>query len=188
MIAAAQPTLESVLERDALLRQKRNATTTGERSSRFQREGQTPHSGLDLHDGPLQELLLLASDLRLFREQLAGVLGEGRDDQRLRGRIDDLNARLVALEGGLRRISNSVHAGVLTSRPARQIGEILTPQRGIHTSHTGISTSRQLTQPEGDATALSASQRIALLSVLGEALNNIREHGDREGQRGIDVC
>ncbi|HTA06462.1 MAG TPA: hypothetical protein VK774_08875, partial [Solirubrobacteraceae bacterium] len=63
--------------------------------------------GFDLHDGPLQELLLLGEDLRMFRGQLTSVLAEGEKERLLRGRLDDLDARLVELERALRRISTA---------------------------------------------------------------------------------
>jgi signal transduction histidine kinase len=175
LLAAARPALEAILERDALLR-----SAAAERAHVETSERRLTRLGFDLHDGPLQELLLLASDLRLFREQLGGVLGTGREEQLLRGRLDDLDARLVALETGLRRISNSVHASLVNSTPLRAAIEDLATG---FASRTGIAPTLAF---EGDAAALSASQRIALLSVLGEALNNIREHSNAQAV-SIDV-
>jgi signal transduction histidine kinase len=126
--------------------------------------------GFDLHDGPLQELLLLSEDLRLFREQLVSVLGVKGRQALLRGRLDDLDARLVALEGGLRRISTSLHASVQIDRPfAQALDELLE----AFASRCRVVPRLSL---DGDAEAISPSQRIALLSVVGEALNNVREH------------
>jgi signal transduction histidine kinase len=126
--------------------------------------------GFDLHDGPLQELLLLGEDLRLFREQLVTVLGAEGRQALLRGRLDDLDARLVALEGGLRRISTSLHASVQIDRPfAQALGELVE----AFASRCSVVPRLSL---DGDAEAISPSQRIALLSVVGEALNNVREH------------
>ncbi len=168
LIGAALPTLEAVLERDALL--SRNAAS--ERALVETSERRLTRLGFDLHDGPLQELLLLGGDLRLFREQLGLVL-EGRGDgELLRGRLDDLDARLVALEGGLRGISTSIHASALINRPfGAAMGDLVE----AFTSRTGI---RPRFTLEGEATVLSPSQRIALVSVVGEALNNVREHSD----------
>jgi len=127
--------------------------------------------GFDLHDGPLQELLLLGEDLRMFRGQLAAVLGEDRQAWLLQGRLDDLDARLAALERGLRSISTAVH----TSAPADgPFGEAVRGMADAFAARTGIAPSLRL---DGDLTLMSPSQRIAVLSVVGEALNNIREHG-----------
>ncbi len=158
--------LATILERETLL--ARNASS--ERALVQASERRLTRLGFDLHDGPLQELLLVGEDLALFREQLAVVLEGRRGKELLGGRLDDLDARLLALERGLRRISTSVHAGVLVSRPfADAFDDLLAPFR----ARTGLAPGITL---EGDLDAISPSQRMALLSVVGEALNNIREH------------
>ncbi|HTZ85044.1 MAG TPA: ATP-binding protein [Solirubrobacteraceae bacterium] len=135
--------------------------------------------GFDLHDGPLQELLLLGEDLRMFRGQLVSVLGDGEQAHLLEGRVDDLDARLVELEAGLRRISRAVHANFLLDRP---FPEAVRELSAGFAARTGITPELRL---EGDPAMMSPSQRIALLSVIGEALNNVREHG--RGVRSVEV-
>jgi signal transduction histidine kinase len=127
--------------------------------------------GFDLHDGPLQELLLLGEDMRMFRDQLASVLGAREEARLLRGRLEDLEARSVALERGLRQISAATGASAPTDRP---FAEALRELVDAFTARTGIVPDVRL---DGAPAGMSASQRIALLSVVGEALNNIREHG-----------
>jgi signal transduction histidine kinase len=127
--------------------------------------------GFDLHDGPLQELLLLGEDMRMFREQLALMLGAREEARLLRGRLEDLEARSVALERGLRQISAATGASAPTDRP---FAEAVRELAEAFTARTGIAPDIRL---EGAPAGMSASQRIALLSVVGEALNNIREHG-----------
>jgi signal transduction histidine kinase len=158
--------LQIVLERDAQM--TRNASD--ERALVEGGERRLMRLGFDLHDGPLQELLLLGEDLRLFRRQLDGVLGQEREQTLLRGRLDDLDARLVALEGGLRRISTSVHASVMIDRPFDQA------LQEIVDAFTARSAVVPVLRLEGELDRVSPSQRIALLSVVGEALNNVREH------------
>jgi signal transduction histidine kinase len=126
--------------------------------------------GFDLHDGPLQELLLLGEDLRMFRGQLTSVLGEHERAELLRGRLDDLDARLIALEQGLRRISTAVHASFLVEGPFGQAVQELTD---AFSQRTGVVPALRV---EGDPARMSPSQRIALLSVVREAMNNVREH------------
>jgi signal transduction histidine kinase len=138
--------------------------------------------GFDLHDGPLQELLLLGEDLRLFRGQLSTVLGEDRQAWLLQGRLDDLDARLVALERGLRQISTEVHASFLLERPFADAVRELTE---AFAARTGVAPSLSL---HGDPTSMSPSQRIALLSVVGEALNNVREHGRGAGAVEVSIA
>jgi signal transduction histidine kinase len=159
--------LAGAIARDALM--TRNAGD--ERALVEGGERRLMRLGFDLHDGPLQELLLLGEDLRLFRAQMLGVLGDEGEQAVLRGRLDDLDARLMALEGGLRRISTSLHASVRIDRPfAGAIGEVVD-------AFTERAELRPKLRLDGDAERISPSQRIALLSVVGEALNNVREHG-----------
>ena len=163
---AALATLTGAIVRDALM--ARNASD--ERALVEGGERRLVRLGFDLHDGPLQELLLLGEDLRMFREQLVGVLEDDTVQALLRGRLDDLDARLAALEGGLRRISTSLHSSVGIDRPfAQALAEVLE----AFTVRTGLAPELRL---QGDADGISPSQRIALLSVVGEALNNVREH------------
>ncbi|HWF31965.1 MAG TPA: ATP-binding protein [Solirubrobacteraceae bacterium] len=127
--------------------------------------------GFDLHDGPLQELLLLGEDMRMFREQLASVLGVREEARLLRGRLEDLEARSVALERGLRQISAATGASAPADRP---FAEAVRELADAFAARTGIVPDVRLV---GAPAGMSASQRIALLSVVGEALNNVREHG-----------
>jgi signal transduction histidine kinase len=129
--------------------------------------------GFDLHDGPLQDLVLLGQDLHLFGDQLDRVRRIA-DSERglLRGRLEDLQAQLEALEASLRLISTSAHASVLSNRPfATAVGDLAS----VFAARSGIDPRVRL---EGDLASISPSQRITLLSVVGEALNNVREHSD----------
>ncbi len=166
LLEDASSTLAVVLERETLL--ARNASS--ERALVQASERRLTRLGFDLHDGPLQDLLLVGEDLALFREQLGVVLEGRRGKELLGGRLDDLDARLVGLERSMRRISTSVHAGAMASRAfADSFEDMLAPFR----TRSGIWPEVEL---RGDLDGISMSQRIALLSVIGEALNNIREH------------
>jgi two-component system NarL family sensor kinase len=163
----ALPVLGAVLERDALL--ARNAAS--ERALVEASERKLTRLGFDLHDGPLQDLALLADDLRLFRDQLEGVVGD-HEQKLVRGRVDDLEAQLVALETELRRLSNSVQAPVRLNQPFPQALRDVTEQ---FAARTGMQPRLRLT---GDVGMLSTSQQIALLNIVQEALSNVREHSD----------
>jgi signal transduction histidine kinase len=126
----------------------------------------------DLHDGPQQDVLLLAEDLRLFRSQLVSVLGGQDKGDRLLGRIDDLEARLIALDGDLRRISVSAESPFLHGET---VEAALAQITDAFTERTGIEPDVRLL---GDFRGLTDSQHITLLGLIREALSNIREHGD----------
>ena len=135
----------------------------------------------DLHDGPQQDVIMLAEDLRLFRDQLASVMGSAVDGDRVLGRIDDLRARLVALDGDPRRISASLESPFLQDE---SLPDAIAELAAAFTARTTIEPQLEL---HGDLTHLTDSQQITLLALIREALANIREHTDAE-QVTISLC
>lgn len=130
--------------------------------------------GFDLHDGPLQQVYALAQDVRLLREQMVELVGSEHRTT-LDGRFDDLDSQLSELHQDLRDLAHSLEPRSLLQQPLPRTveRELAALQR-----RTGISTSVLF---EGAFDALTASQRIALLRVLQEALSNVRHHsGSRE--------
>ncbi|HEX4011706.1 MAG TPA: ATP-binding protein [Solirubrobacteraceae bacterium] len=128
----------------------------------------------DLHDGPQQDVHLLAADLRLFREQLAPMIAGHPDEQRALGRLDDLEAQLVALDGDLRRLSSTVQSPFLAPGTVQEaVGQVAE----AFARRTGIT---PRTEFRGALEPLSESQQIALLAVVREALSNVRKHSDAD--------
>lgn len=126
----------------------------------------------DLHDGPLQDVHLLAMDLELFREQLEPSLERDPNRDRLLGRLDDLASRLLVLDGDLRRLSTSLKSPFLRAGSLRDaLGELAE----AFTNRTGL---RPEVTLSGDLSLLSESQQITLLALITEALNNVREHSE----------
>jgi signal transduction histidine kinase len=173
------PTLGAILERDALLA----GNAASERALVQSSERKLTRLGFDLHDGPIQDVALLAEDLRLFRDQLDVVVRGQRNRTRVHGRLDDLDAQLAALDTELRRISNEVHAAsVLLNRPfpraLRDVAQSFAARTNIEPRVT----------LDGDMGLLSASQQIALLNIVHEALTNAREHsGATEVEIAVSV-
>ena len=168
--------LLAILERDALLA----SNADGERVLTETSERRLTRLGFDLHDGPLQDLALIAEDLRLFRDQLGQVLGERPEDRLVQGRVDDLEAELIALETELRRLSRSVQ---MPLRLSKSFPDALREVVDGFAARAGL-------QPElslcGDLGRLSISQQLALLNIAREALSNVREHrGAREVQISV---
>jgi signal transduction histidine kinase len=168
-LTEAVPMLGAVLERDALLAGNAASERTLVQSS----ERKLARLGFDLHDGPIQDVALLAEDLRLFRDQLERVAGDPLHRKRVRGRLDDLDAQLAALEVELRRISNEVHAAsILLNRPfTRAVRDVAQ----AFAARTNVEPRLILA---GNMTTLSVSQQTALLNIIHEALSNIREHSN----------
>jgi len=171
LLGEAVPMLEALLQRDILLAEN----LASERALIEASERKLIRLGFDLHDGPIQDVVVLAEDLRLFREQLELVLGplDQRKRKLLRGRIEDLDAQLAALEAELRRLSGEVQAAsALLNRPFRTA---LRDRVRAFVARTAIKPRLTLA---GDMDLLSNSQQIALLNVIQEALSNVREHAD----------
>jgi len=170
----AASALSPVLERETLF--ERNAARERELVSAGER--QLLRLGYDLHDGPLQEIVALAQDMRLAREQIASLLDE-TGAARVAGRFDDLEARLTELDRGLRDLAHSVRPTTAVERPLEHVlrkeVETLTRTTGVEATFT----------VEGDISDLTDSQKIALYRLVQESLANVRKHS---GATRAEVC
>jgi signal transduction histidine kinase len=128
----------------------------------------------DLHDGPQQDVHLLAQDLALFRDQLRPAISRDPNANRLLGRLDDLEAQLVALDGDLRRLSTAVQSPLLIP------GSLPEAVRSVTDSFATRTAIVPTMNFSGHLDELTDSQQIALLSLIREALSNIRQHSEAE--------
>lgn len=152
--------VEGLLERHAA--RERSLVESGER--------RLVRLGLDLHDGPMQDLAALAQDLRLYRSQLTPFLTGVPEREILLGRLDDLDARLLAMDADLRELARSLQAPTALRESLLELLRRDLERFAERTSVTvDLSTS-------GDFEGLTSSQKIALLRVVNEALNNVHEH------------
>jgi signal transduction histidine kinase len=165
----ATPMLGAILERDALLA----ANAASERMLVESSERKLTRLGFDLHDGPIQDVAVAAQDLRALRDALERMLDDAGRRKLMHQRVDDVESQLLTVDGDLRRISNEVRAAsVLLNRPfARALRDVAQ----AFASRTDIEPRLAI---EGDMGLLSASQQIALLNIIHEALANVREHSD----------
>jgi signal transduction histidine kinase len=126
--------------------------------------------GFDLHDGPVQEVFALGSELRLFREQLRRVLAGNRHAAILQGRVDDLEARLVALDGELRGVARSLETPTVlrTALP-----DLLRKETAELEERSSLVVELHV---EGEYESLTPSQAITILRVVQEALANVETH------------
>src|SRR5918999_1048493 len=145
-------------------------STDRERSLVESGERRLVRVGFDLHDGPMQDIAVLAQDVRLFRAQLATIL-EGNEHERIAlGRVDDLEARLLALDQDLRAIAASLQSPTVLRLPFTD---------ALAQEVDGFGAEAQLEfelQTSGDFDEMTSSQKIALLRVIQESLANVREH------------
>jgi signal transduction histidine kinase len=130
----------------------------------------------DLHDGALQELAALAIELESARRQILPVVEADYRD-RVDGRLDDFQARLLALDDSLRRLVNTVNGGVepaeaLDTRVARAVAALR--------DETRIEAELEI---NGSFADLTESRRIAIFQIVREALTNVRTHSEAEHVR-----
>jgi signal transduction histidine kinase len=165
--------LSAVLERNALLA----ANAASERALIESSERKLARLGFDLHDGPIQDVVVVAQDLRVLRDRLEPLLGE-REQQLARDSFEQVESQLMSLENALRRISNEVRAAsVLLNQP---FPRALRDVAQAFAARTDIEPDLEL---EGELGTLSPSQQIALLNIVHEALANVREHSDADEVR-----
>jgi signal transduction histidine kinase len=165
--------LTPILERDALL--SRNASR--ERALVASGERLLTRIGFDLHDGPIQDLAALAGDVRMLRTR-AEEHGEPISEDILCGFLDDLQARIGAIDRSLRDAVHSLESPAVARRP---LDEALEREVEAFRLQSDIVVDLSL---RGRFEALTASQRIALVRIVQESLSNARDHS---GAQSVSV-
>jgi signal transduction histidine kinase len=169
----AAAALSPVLERETLF--ERNAARERELVSATERR--IIRIGYDLHDGPLQEIVAFAEDLRLARSQMTALLDESHAAC-INGRFDDLDARLASLDRSLRDLVHSARPTTAVERPLEHV--LRTELEKLERS-SDIETTLSV---EGDLSDLTDSQKIVLYRTVQESLANVRKHS---GATRVDV-
>ncbi len=164
-LTEAASAVSAALEREQLLEHSAAREQTLIQSA----ERRLMRLGFDLHDGPIQDVLALAGDVRLLQQQVYPFVLEDYREQ-ANGRFDDLSARLVDLDRQLREIAHSLETKSVISRP---LGEILHREVDNFAERTGIRADLEI---RGDPDSLSSAQRITVFRAMQEALANVREH------------
>jgi signal transduction histidine kinase len=155
-----------VLEREALLVR----STARERALVEPRERLLTRLGFDLHDGPIQDVAALAGDIRLLRTQLGDVLASREAPTGFIGRLDDLEARVYAIDRALRQMVHSLESPGITRE---RLDDALRREAESFHEETDVAVDLVV---RGDITSLTDSQRIAITRIVQESLTNIREH------------
>jgi signal transduction histidine kinase len=157
--------LTPLLEREALLARGADREHLVTRAS----ERRLTRLGFDLHDGPVQEVVALAEDLRSLRDELMPFVAETQRELAA-GRFDDTLHRLADLDRSLRELANALESRSIVARP---LSEILHREVSRFAERSGIDATLEI---EGDAEALTPSQRIVVYRAVQESLTNVREH------------
>jgi two-component system, NarL family, sensor histidine kinase DegS len=121
--------------------------------------------GLDLHDGPVQDVAALTADVRLLLDHLDGALPPVALQS-----LADVAARLDGLHSELRDLAFSLESRTLVERP---LGDVLAEEARSFRERSSIELSLDV---HGDVDDLTASQRIAAARIIQESLSNIRDH------------
>lgn len=175
-IAAANETaaaLTPILEREALL--ARNAIR--ERALVASGERLLTRIGFDLHDGPIQDVAALAGDVRMLRERVEEH-AKPISDEILFGFLDDLAARIGAIDRGLRDVVHSLESRAVAHGP---FDEALVREVESFRLQSDIVVDVSM---KGSFESLTASQRIALIRIAQESLSNARDHS---GARRVTI-
>lgn len=127
-------------------------------------------SGFDLHDGPLQHVLVTGFELQTLRRDLEELPGElGRKPLE---RLSIVRSRLVTLEGELRELAHSLETPSWSDVP---LDQSVRSELARFEEECGMKLQASI---EGDFTRTTRSQRIAVLRVLQGALSNVRLHSE----------
>jgi signal transduction histidine kinase len=159
-VVAAELERTFLLERSAS-RQQRLVAASERRLARL---------GFDIHDGPIQDVAALAADLRFFRTQLRQGISADRPGDLLVRRVEDFEARLVALDRELRELAHSLER---TSAVERPFADVLRSQIAAFTTRNDVTVKLDL---RGYPEQLTTSQRLSILAFVREALVNVRDH------------
>jgi signal transduction histidine kinase len=173
-----------VLEREMLL--ERHAVR--ERELVEARDKRLLRLGFDLHDGPMQDLVALAADVRMAQDQIHDHV-RGRTRKLVHGRFEDIGAQIVELDRKLRGVVHTLEPAGIVDRP---LVDVLTHEVASFERRGEIPVTLAT---RGNFDALTASQRIAIYRIVQEGLSNVRNHSGAtevritvEGShRGIEV-
>ncbi len=172
-LATGARALEPILEREFLLERSHQR----EHALVAAAERRLNRLAFDLHDGPMQDVLALAGEVRALQRDLDPFILESHRELAW-GRFDDALGRLTELDLALRETAHSLETSSIASRP---LGEIIHRTAEAFAARTGIDAHVDV---RGDADALTGSQRIVIFRAIQEALSNVREHS---GASSVDV-
>jgi signal transduction histidine kinase len=121
---------------------------------------------LDLHDGPMQDLVAVGFALERLRHELGRLPLESDD---LIQQVDGIRDQLVDVESDLRSMAADQAAKARRTPFARLVSDELERFRKLDDADVEVDVDARI-EPDTD------SQRIALQRVLHEALTNIHKH------------
>lgn len=165
LAAEAVPALSWILEREPTLASYEAAAQALAES--LAREARI---ACDLHDGSLQDIAALASDLHHFRKQLEQTLISVNGDRRILGRVDDIESRIRHIDAGLRIMARDGGLQASTTDSfSEELQEIVEEFRAV----SGIDVDLEF---DSTAELPAEPERIVAVRVVQEALRNVARH------------
>ncbi|GAB4216471.1 MAG: hypothetical protein OHK0022_57620 [Roseiflexaceae bacterium] len=123
---------------------------------------------LDIHDGPVQKLFVVSSQLALLQARLGDYDGPARED---------LGPMVARMEELVQSALQEIKSALSTFRPAefqrRTLSSVL---QGLAMQHEALTGNQVDLQIEGPIPPVSMPVKIALFRVLQEALSNAYRH------------
>jgi signal transduction histidine kinase len=159
VLEEAAAAMSPIMERDFLLQRGAEREQTLVKAS----ERRLSRLGFDLHDGALQHIAALGTDLRRLRPRLGPASSTD---------LDAIEGRLGELDRVLRELAHSLEPASLLRRPLERV---IDAEAKALKERTGIDVQ---TRVSGDFGAMTQSQKIALIRIVQEAFTNIREHSN----------
>jgi len=136
--------------------------------------------GFDLHDGPLQDVAVLAGDLDTLSRRIDATLGGSPLGRELLAQLEDAIAVARFLDGDLRDLATSLDGTGLSRAPFDDV------VAGLLRKFTARADAEVDLAIVGETDNLTDSQKITLTRVIQEALANVREHSGAENVR-VDI-
>lgn len=170
--------LSRAFERASLYAANAQRSTTLVQSS----ERRLIRLGFDLHDGPLQDVAILAGEVANLRADAMARSDVVAIPPELMTRIDDIAAAADHLDDSLRAVANTLSSSEGVRRPFEEAIATIARVFGIR---TGIEPD---VRTDGDFDLLSDSQRTLLLRVVQESLANVAEHSKARTVRIAMSC
>jgi signal transduction histidine kinase len=127
--------------------------------------------GYDLHDGPVQDAVVLAEELRLLMADLEPLVGE-KPRAAVGQALASVREQVCWLADELRELAQSLETTAVSRRP---LAELIEREAAALRRRAGVACAVDV---RADLDGLTDSQRIALYRVVQEALANVAEHSD----------
>jgi signal transduction histidine kinase len=159
ILAEAASAMSPLLERESLL--ERSAAR--EHSLVNASERRLSRLGFDLHDGALQHVAALSTDVRRLGAEVPEALESS---------VTALGNRVAELDRVLRELAHSLEPASLLRRP---LEEVIETEAAALEERTGM---QVRTSIAGSFGGMTPSQRIAVIRVAQETLTNVREHSN----------